>query len=1854
MAEMKPNGREKQGQRIGRRTFLKTAISAAVATGLSRFESAFASSNNWTVGNIVHLCAGTEIREGSGFGYSVHTIVPENDWAVKVIDGPRFIDGEVWWGIDRAAAGDPSGGTGWVYQSQADSCSSGGNGGGGFTWAVGEIVGLCAGTEIRHGPQLAVHTIVPEDNWAVKIIDGPRTVDGQTWWDTSRRAAGDPSGGTGWVSQQQAESSCGSGGGGSIGPLPLSPELRELLRMLGMPWQWMTGFSAADPVYPPTGNLIQQFTDLRVPGIAGFDLVLQRTYNSLDAREDGAFGAGWSSILDMSLRLANDGSVDVRYPDGHGVYFVAEGDAYVPGEDGIFDDLTYDGSGFKLITPNQITYQFDAEGALTAIQDRHGNTIAMERDGDGHVTRIMDSGDREYSLTYDGDHVASISDPSGRTISYQYSNDDLIGVTDGRGGIHRFEYENHQMTKATDPEGIVYLQNVYDGERRVIEQLDAGGSHSYFDYGSSQTLFTDNLGHQTRYTFDDLDRVTEVQDALGHTESYGYDDDYNLTARTDKRGSTWTYTYDDRGNRLTESGPLGWHVAYTYNETNDRTSVTDALGRKTTYTWESGNLVRVVRPDGTAFVYTYDSSGQRLSAKDPVGRTTSFTYNQHGDLVEVRSPLGCTTLHEHDIVGRVRKVTDANDHTSRLEVDANDNVTRITDPRGHNTVLEYNLNNSLVRKTDRRGGVWTYVYNESLRLVAETDPLGHTTAHAYDAMYNRVSTTDPRNSTTRFGYDALYRLVETKDALGHSTWHEHDANGNLVQIADALGHLTRLQYDELNRLVRVVDALDGVTEYQYDAVGHLVRRVNPRGAETHYEYDKVDRLIRVTDAFGGVTKYDYDDAGNLVAITDANGHVTRLRYDADNHLIERKDPEGHINAYEHDCVGNLVRLVNARGNPTSFGYDENDNPLLITDALGGQVRYTYDQENSRTSVTDPNGNTTIFICNLDGLLVQLIEAGGQETRFEHDAAHNLTRLINARGNAARLEYDKLNRRIVKTDPLGHTTGYAYDPLGRLVAKTDANSVITQYEYDPLNRLAAVVQNHHPGSPADHETNVRTAYAYDPVGNLVSVVDANLNGTLFAHDKLNRLIREVNPLGSTWHFEYDMVGNLARRIDANGASTGYTYDADDLLTAVRYPGGGQVTFAYDAAHNQVQMVDGLGTTGNAYDKLNRLVSSANHLGQAIGYTYDRAGNRTTVTYPDGRQVRYSFDANNRTERITDPDDGVFVAEYDPTHNITAIRYPNRTRALMAYDKADRLLSIVNEQLDGDVISSFVYALDALGNRIHADDYYRWQQPRTLSHGYVYDPLYRLVQSQDSEGRLTTYRFDPVGNRQQMTSNYDPLRTPTDVKKPYTVEYAYNAANQLLTTDHSVFGVTEYTYDTNGNRARRQGPDVWIGNAHDSLRTDHTYDYENRLTGVKNYFDPGNGKWRVRDESAMTYDGYGRLFRRMHDMHQGGGGQKRVDFVYDGLDPIAEYVEPSSQYDNYYRALGRILEMHEFKSQSSPKGTAYYYHHDGLGSVSVLTKHQGQSAYTYRYWDYGMALDVNDGTADSSNFTHPHNHYTYTGQNWDDHNALYHFYAREYDPLVGVWLQQDLYRGRLPEPMTLHRYGYVRQNSVNYADWYGFDRISGMDLGYAGSHTGIGKLGNMGYIDQCGNFVPGPRPTGFYIDSCGNLAHPDNVPSRSWSAPTAPGRDTAQPQSGTSPLEAIFKGMKAMAESAKQAVAKGKQAAKAVAGFLGLDRGHVYNLSEQTIVVLGDPIKKGDRATLKLGKNETSKQYLRDADAIRIGDGKWYKVGDHSVMFENGKPISVCFSLCFSGGREATQEENTNWEKVYEEEIQNENR
>jgi RHS repeat-associated protein len=197
--------------------------------------------------------------------------------------------------------------------------------------------------------------------------------------------------------------------------------------------------------------------------------------------------------------------------------------------------------------------------------------------------------------------------------------------------------------------------------------------------------------------------------------------------------------------------------------------------------------------------------------------------------------------------------------------------------------------------------------------------------------------------------------------------------------------------------------------------------------------------------------------------------------------------------------------------------------------------------------------------------------------------------------------------------------------------------------------------------------------------------------------------------------------------------------------------------------------------------------------------------------------------------------------------------------------------------------------------------------------------------------------------------------------------------------------------------------------------------------------GRGRNRIdRAVTALDYDGGGRRLAQSYDPKAGKGGVKRTEYAFDNLDPVAEYNELTGQHDNYYRGDdGQISLSQHFNSGAA--GQLHWYHYDRKGDVAGLTKQNGNAAHTYRYEPYGAVIPAN------GNFTDPHNHYTLTGKEFDENTGLVWFGARHYEPETGVWMGQDVYRGTLDEPMSLHRFGYVENNPVNGWDWYGFKNV-----------------------------------------------------------------------------------------------------------------------------------------------------------------------------------------------------------------------
>ncbi|HEY9472298.1 MAG TPA: DUF6531 domain-containing protein, partial [Mycobacteriales bacterium] len=191
---------------------------------------------------------------------------------------------------------------------------------------------------------------------------------------------------------------------------------------------------------PQVGNFSTAAVDATVTTV-GPELNLVRTYNSLDPRSDGSFGAGWSTQYDMRLVPDDDGSgnVVITYPDGQQVRFGKNPDGnYVPPQ-GRTASLTVNGTNWVLADRSGTTYTFSGTGRLTRITDAALRSVVLTYDfSTGRLARAQVSNSqtntagRALHFTWTGTHVSKVStDPVGGTPlswTYTYAGDLLTRV----------------------------------------------------------------------------------------------------------------------------------------------------------------------------------------------------------------------------------------------------------------------------------------------------------------------------------------------------------------------------------------------------------------------------------------------------------------------------------------------------------------------------------------------------------------------------------------------------------------------------------------------------------------------------------------------------------------------------------------------------------------------------------------------------------------------------------------------------------------------------------------------------------------------------------------------------------------------------------------------------------------------------------------------------------------------------------------------------------------------------------------------------------------------------------------------------------------------------------------------------------------------------------------------------------------------------------------------------------------------------------------------------------------------------------------------------------------------------------
>ncbi|GLQ95249.1 RHS repeat-associated core domain-containing protein [Dyella acidisoli] len=475
--------------------------------------------------------------------------------------------------------------------------------------------------------------------------------------------------------------------------------------------------------------------------------------------------------------------------------------------------------------------------------------------------------------------------------------------------------------------------------------------------GNASSVMAQTANTKTTYTYDALDRVTQVTDPSGLNTTYQYDGLSDPISITSPDSGVTARTYDAAGNVLTGTDAKGNTVTYTYDVLNRRLSASYADSTQNiTYTYDESNsitgcaasypinhLTRVVQ-NAVTTIFCYNGQGFVTQVSQTVnGHTdvTSYARSPAGRILNITHPSGNQVNYTYDANGRVSGVTASTGSGTSTLVS---NVTYL--PFG--PVSGYTLGNGqAVTRTYDANYRLTDLISPAFTLHVARDAMGDITAIGNSAGANPATET--------YSYDPLYRLTAVTEADGstlesvtynqtgdrlskagsglatgaysyNTNTHQLTATGNAARTVDANGNTTAISqagstygfgYNAQNKLILAQLNQSTTATYTYNADDERVAKT-VAGTTERYNYGADSQLLSEY----GATNREYVYLGDIpVANLDTQGATTSVTYVTADHL-------GAPRAVS-DSSGNTVWAWAYQGNPwgeqqpTSSGYTYN-------------------------------------------------------------------------------------------------------------------------------------------------------------------------------------------------------------------------------------------------------------------------------------------------------------------------------------------------------------------------------------------------------------------------------------------------------------------------------------------------------------------------------------------------------------------------------------------------------------------------------------------------------------------------------------------------------------------------------------------------------------------------------------------------------------------------------------------------------------------------------------------------------------------------------------------------------------------
>ena len=1205
---------------------------------------------------------------------------------------------------------------------------------------------------------------------------------------------------------------------------------------------------------PQTGNWTTSATDAQV-ATAGPALEITRDYNSTDPRASGAFGAGWSSVLDMKVTSGQDGGSGpdtevVTYPDGQDVAFGLnpDGTTYSP-PPGRYATLASVSGGFTLTDKNDTVYKFtqpltSGGYGITSITDALNRTEAFTWNGTGQITSVTAASGRTLSLSWgwapdqDYPHVSSVTTDDATTgnastaqhWTYHYSGDDLSSACPPASTTVCTAYQYTPGSEYPDavldsnPESYWRLDetsgNLAASSVLANEGADVSG-YSAVTLGQDQGPLPGSAATAATFNAASKSYVT-LPSKLVSGASYQTVSMWFKTSATDEvlfsyekapitNGSTtarWVPTiyigtdgklnaqyWNGTASPMQSSSPVNdgeWHQVTLAADAGSQTLYLDGAKVNTL----PGTL------DVAGMADNYVGTGYNGGAwpdEQYNGASTATPEYFTGDIA--------------DVAFWTRQLTDSEAaalYSTGTRPAAL--LTKLTRPSGSvYAQVDYDpLTGRVTNDTDSNGATWKL---KPPQVAGSSQSYVGSVFDAQPKDYWRLNDIGGTWAADQVGYCGCSQPAVYYNAGEGVTGVGPFPDSQVASFNGTNAYLDVPAADTVSggqASVGVWFNTSGTSEVLYsEATGEVT--AGPPSAYDPVLYIGQDGKLNGEFADGNTTV-----AKSTAAVNDGKWHYAVLAAGASSQSLY---VDGTLQGTISGSVSSQA-WTNAAAGAGFLGGTWPDIPSSTVKAswFNGELAelawYPYQLGASQVSaqwkaaqdatgvtpvqeedVTDPGNNTVTWKYDLLN--------GGRELSY-----------TNAEGGTTSYGYDSGGFQDSVTDPNGHTTLTGHDARGNMVSKVTCqdqadNDCSTEYRTyypagnttaqltpDPRNDLVLTDADGRSASATD--TTYQTTYTYDTSGDLTKKTTPPVAG--FSSGRDTRYLY-TNGTSSTGGYQGAVPpkGLPYQETTPGGAVTATQYYADGDLAQVTTPDGQRTVYTYDGLGRKISQI---------------VYSDSFHDGLTTTYTYDANGDLATQADPP---VLNRVSGANHTQKVT--------TTYDPDGDVTSQVTADLTgedssrtvtRSYNSYDQVESQTDAAN--------ATTSYTYDGYGNKASQTD------PDSNLTDYTYDGDGHLLTT-----TLKNYTGSPRGSKapadlREETRTYDPagqLQTVTNAAPDTTGD---EAGQQQL---------TNYTYYDNGLLA---GTDVV------------TPDWSQDFTSVWNSYDGAGNlveKWTANGETDTTY-------------------------------------------------------------------------------------------------------------------------------------------------------------------------------------------------------------------------------------------------------------------------------------------------------------------------------------------------------------------------------------------------------------------